>query len=344
MNTVNKNFEEISMNNSHALVNTRSNTKANVNANANKHANTNRSPKRTVNGILLLDKPTGVTSNAALQTVKRLFKARKAGHSGSLDPIASGLLPICFGEATKLSQFLLEAEKHYTLSVQLGIRTDSGDNEGKVIATREVPSFSKESLESIFDRFRGQISQIPSMFSAIKHKGQPLYKLARQGIEVERESRSLTIYSLELLSFTKDTFSLEVKASKGTYIRTLVDDIGEALGCGAHVTALRRLGAGPYTAAQMVELEQLQEVAETGGMDELDQYLLPCDTSVARWPDVKLTPAAAYYLKQGQPVIVPYAPTEGWVRLLLKDNQFLGVGEILEDGRVAPRRLMQGVI
>lgn len=300
--------------------------------------------KRTVNGILLLDKPTGMTSNAALQTVKRLFKAQKAGHGGSLDPIASGSLPIFFGEATKLSQFLLEADKHYVLSVQLGIRTESGDSEGNVISRMEVPNFAEESLEEIFDRFRGDIFQIPSMFSAIKHKGQPLYKLARQGIEVEREARPITIYSLELLSFNRNGFSLDVKASKGTYIRTLVDDIGQALGCGAHVTSLRRLSAGPYNEEQMVELAHLQEIETKGGLSKLDDYLLPVDSSVSCMPNLKLSEAAAYYLRQGQPVIVPYAPTEGWVRLVLRDNRFLGVGEILEDGRVAPRRLMQEMI
>lgn len=298
--------------------------------------------KRNIDGILLLDKPIGVTSNAALQTVKRLFKARKAGHSGSLDPIASGLLPICFGEATKLSQFLLESEKHYILTAKLGIKTDSGDSEGKILSTRPVPPLSADVLEAVFEQFRGNIFQIPSMFSALKHKGQPLYKLARQGIEIAREARPVTIYSLELLSFTEDTFSLEIKASKGTYVRTLVDDIGEALSCGGYVTSLRRLGAGPYTAIQMVELDHLKVIEESGGLEELDKYLLPLGSSVSGWPDVKLSEAAAYYLRQGQPVIVPYAPTEGWVRLMLRDNRFIGVGEILEDGRVAPRRLMQG--
>lgn len=298
-------------------------------------------PKRNVNGILLLDKPTGLTSNAALQTVKRLFKAQKAGHGGSLDPIASGSLPIFFGEATKLSQFLLEADKHYILSMRLGVRTDSGDTEGKIIASCEVPNFTQDHVESILDRFRGESFQIPSMFSAIKHNGQPLYKLARQGIEVDRQARPITIHSLELFSFKEDTLGLEVKATKGTYIRTLVDDIGQALGCGAHVTSLRRLGAGPYTAEQMVDLAHLQKVEAEGGLSKLDEYLLPLDSSLSFMPDLKLSEAAAYYLRQGQPVIVPYAPTEGWVRLVLRDNRFLGVGEILEDGRVAPRRLMQ---
>jgi tRNA pseudouridine55 synthase len=298
--------------------------------------------KRHIDGILLLDKPTGVTSNGALQMVKRLFKARKAGHSGSLDPIASGLLPICFGEATKFSRYLLESDKHYILQAQLGVRTDSGDSEGHIIAERSIPSLSLSDIGLVLEPFRGEIAQIPSMYSAIKHKGQPLYKLARQGLSVERQPRHITIYRLILLSYENGILSLEVKASKGTYMRTLVDDIGEILGCGAHVVMLRRIGAGPYTADNMIDfstLEQLEQEGQ-GNLDALDQYLLPLDSSVATWPDVTLSEAAAYYLRQGQPVIVPYAPTEGWVKLVLKDNSFLGVGEILEDGRVAPRRLV----
>lgn len=259
------------------------------------------SAKRNVNGILLLDKPRGMTSNAALQAVKRLYMARKAGHSGSLDPIAEGLLPICFGEATKFSRFLLESDKHYQLTARLGIRTDSGDTEGKIIQEREVPTLSLSELETVLERFRGPISQIPSMFSAIKVNGQPLYKLARQGIEIERNSRPITIYSLMTLSFEGDILKLEVKASKGTYIRTLVDDIGETLGCGAHVVELRRLGAGPYTAEQMVDLEHLRKIEASGNREALEAYLLPLDSSVSDWPDVKLSEAAAYYLKKVNP-------------------------------------------
>lgn len=299
--------------------------------------------RRNIDGILLLDKPKGITSNAALQIVKRLYMARKAGHSGSLDPVADGLLPICLGEATKFSRFLLEADKHYQLTAKLGVRTDSGDSEGNILNTSPVPQFSPTALEEVLDQFRGAISQVPSMYSAIKMNGQPLYKLARQGIEVERSSRPIMIYSLTLLSLDGDILKLDVRASKGTYIRTLVDDIGIALGCGAHVIALRRLGAGPYTAAQMVELDHLKSIEASGNQAALEAYLLPVDSSVSSWPDVKLSEAAAYYLKQGQPVIVPYAPTEGWVRLLMRDNKFLGVGEILEDGRVAPRRLVSGL-
>lgn len=293
--------------------------------------------KRKVNGILILDKPEGLTSNAALQVIKRLYGAEKAGHSGSLDPKASGLLPICLGEATKFSQFLLEADKEYQIVAKLGERTDSGDTEGSIIKTSPVPMMSLDFLESMLDKFRGPLLQVPSMFSALKMNGQPLYKLARQGIEVERAARSITIYSLKLLSYQEDILKLEVKASKGTYIRTLVDDIGEALGCGAHVTALRRTQSGPYREAQMISLDALKALENQ--YDNLDKYLLPLDSAVS-WPAVHLSEAAAFYLKQGQPVIVPYAPKEGSVKLLMKDGRFLGIGEIIQDGRVAPRRLI----
>jgi tRNA pseudouridine55 synthase len=300
----------------------------------------NNSNKRSIDGILILDKPKGLTSNAALQTVKRLFKAKKAGHSGSLDPIATGLLPICFGEATKFSRFLLESDKYYRLEAKLGLRTDSGDSEGAVIEERPVPSLSLETLEKALDHFRGPISQVPSMYSAIKHKGQPLYKLARQGLTVERAAREITIYSAELLSYENDILCLDVKASKGTYIRTLVDDLGELLGCGAHVISLRRLGAGPYTANQMVDLPTLMEWEKNQDWQALEQQILPLETALSSWPELSLSEAAAFYLRQGQPVAIPYSPSQGWVKLLLRDREFFGVGELLEDGRVAPRRLV----
>lgn len=299
---------------------------------------------RNISGILLLDKPKGLTSNAALQRVKRLFKASKAGHGGSLDPVATGLLPIYFGEATKFSRFLLEADKHYQVTLLLGIRTDTGDSEGQSVSERPVPLLSSENIERVLTSFRGFITQIPSMYSAIKHQGQPLYKLARQGLEVVREAREIFIEALTLLSMEGDTLTLEIRASKGTYVRTLVDDIGEQLGCGAHVVELRRLGAGPYTEEQMVSMTSLESEAEKLGCEGLDPFLLPLSSSVSSMPNVKLSDAAAYYLCQGQPVIVPYAPTEGWVRLTLRDERFLGVGEILEDGRVAPRRLTQEIV
>jgi tRNA pseudouridine55 synthase len=296
---------------------------------------------RNLDGILLLDKPTGISSNGALQMAKRLFRAKKAGHSGSLDPIASGLLPIFFGESTKFSQFLLEADKHYQVTAQLGIKTNTGDTEGHVIATRPVRPFTEAEIEAALVPFRGLIAQIPPMFSALKHKGQPLYKLARQGIEIERVSREIRVYDLNIRAYEGDKLSLYIKATKGTYVRTLVEDIGEALGCGAHVVTLRRVGAGPYTEAQMIPMSVLETLSEQEDWAQLDACLLPLDSSVSTWPELMLSEAAAFYLMQGQPVLVPYAPRTGWVRLLLKNNKFVGVGEILEDGRVAPRRLLK---
>jgi tRNA pseudouridine55 synthase len=299
--------------------------------------------RREVHGILLLDKPKGISSNAALQIAKRLFKAKKAGHTGSLDPIASGLLPVCFGEATKFSRFLLEADKHYQATAVLGIKTDTGDSEGRIIHECLVPDFSTADIENILDRFRGNISQIPSMFSAIKHEGQPLYKFARQGLVIDRVARNITVKALTLLAHQKNRLHLEVRATKGTYIRTLVEDIGEALGCGAHVVELRRLGSGPYQAADMITFEILEHILKEEGIEKLESYLFPVNSAVSFMPELLLSKAASYYLRQGQPVIVPLAPITGWVRLML-DGQFLGVGEILEDGRVAPRRLTQEMV
>jgi tRNA pseudouridine55 synthase len=296
-----------------------------------------RIPKKNVHGILLLDKPIGITSNAALQQVKRLYRAAKAGHGGTLDPIASGLLIICLGEATKFSRFLLEANKHYLVTAQLGAKTTSGDSEGEVISTAEVPALDADKMESVLAGFRGVIQQVPSMFSAIKHQGKPLYQLARQGISVDRAARTVHIDQLTLVGSTPDTITLEVKASKGTYIRTLVDDIGDALGCGAHVVALRRLGVGPYTVEHMISMDALEALPEGAAREKC---LQPLFSTVADWPAVVLSEAAAFYLVQGQPVMVPYSPTEGWVRLVTRDNRFLGVGEVMNDGRIAPRRLM----
>ncbi len=304
------------------------------------------SKKRSINGILLLDKPKGMTSNQALQTAKQLFSANKAGHTGSLDPLATGLLPICFGEATKFSQFLLNANKIYCVSARLGIKTNTGDAEGEVIESRPVSKYSADQLETILSSFRGSISQIPPMFSALKHKGQPLYKLARQGIMIERNPRTVTIHSLCLQdsndiadknSSAKSILNLEIKCSKGTYIRTLIEDIGEALGCGAYVHDLRRLGVANYLAEQMVSLEELQGLS----LAECDQKLLSLDNFLNEWPILKVSQAAAYYLYRGQAVLLPNLPKQGFVRLLLQESgRFIGVGEILEDGRVAPRRLV----
>jgi len=294
---------------------------------------------RRVAGILLLDKPPGMTSNAALQVVKRLYQARKAGHTGSLDPLATGLLPLCFGEATKVSGFLLDADKRYRVVCKLGENTTTGDAEGEVIERRPVEGVTEARLRKALEGFVGEIEQIPPMYSAVKHKGERLYKLARQGVEVEREARKVDIHSLELRDFSLPVFEIDVHCSKGTYVRTLVEDIGEQLGCGAHVTALRRLAVGPFDDSQMVDMAALEATAAEG-MAALDKLLLPMESGLSQWPGVRLSGDAAFYLRQGQPVLVPQAPTEGWVRLYEGESRFLGMGEILDDGRVAPRRLM----
>jgi tRNA pseudouridine55 synthase len=302
----------------------------------------NRSRRgRDVNGILIVDKPQGWTSNDAVQKAKRLFNARKVGHTGALDPLATGVLPLCFGEATKFSQYLLASDKKYWTRLKLGVATDSGDSDGNVTVTRPVEGITCERVEAALQSFRGEIDQVPSMFSAVKHQGQPLYKLARQGIEVERQSRRVNIFSNELVSLQGDEIELEIHCSKGTYVRTIAEELGELLGCGAHVVALRRRAAGPYTEAHMVTFEALQAVLEEGSADRL---LLPVSSAVGDWPELRLNDDTAYYLRQGQPVMVPHAPTSGWVRLSQQQGEgstrFLGVGEVLDDGRVAPRRLV----
>lgn len=302
-------------------------------------ARRHQSRGRKVNGIFLLDKPQGITSNGALQAVKALFFAQKAGHTGSLDPLATGMLPICFGEATKFSQYLLNADKHYQSVAKLGIRTDSADSEGAIIETRPV-NVTQQQLNDVLKNFRGEISQVPSMFSALKHQGQPLYKLARQGIEVEREARKVQIHSLELLSFSGDEFSIDVKCSKGTYIRNLVEDIGEALGCGAHVIGLRRISVANFDAAQMISMEQLEHMKHTEVFQEMDELLLPMSSALQHLPTLTLSSLSAVQLKQGNPVQVFKAPSNGFVQLYTNDNQFIGIGEMQEDGKVAPRRLV----
>jgi tRNA pseudouridine55 synthase len=288
----------------------------------------------------LLDKPLGLSSNHALQQVKRLYDARKAGHTGSLDPLADGMLPICFGDATKLSAFLLDSDKHYRFRVRLGQTTATGDAEGDILRERPVEDISAERIEQVLSTFTGEIEQLPPMYSALKHQGKRLYELARQGLEVERERRRVTILSLTLGDVDLPTFELKVDCSKGTYVRTLAEDIGEALGCGAHVAALRRTGVGPYTDHPMHTMDEL-ELAAQQGQAALDSLLLPIDTALADWPEVRVGADAGFYLKQGQPVLVPKAPTEGWVRIYLGD-EFLAVGQVQDDGRIAPKRLMTG--
>lgn len=300
-----------------------------------------RRPKgRPVNGILLLDKPVGLTSNAALQQVKRLFKAAKAGHTGNLDPLASGLLPLCFGEATKFSAFLLDSDKQYRGTCKLGVTTTSADAEGEVLERKPVGEYTREQVEAVLAQFTGEIEQIPPMHSAIKVNGQPLYKLAHQGKEIAREPRRITIYSLDLVSLEGDELVLDVRCSKGTYVRTLAEDIGKKLGCGAHLSALRRTAAGPFSIDEAVTLPELEHLADEG-LAVLDRTLLPVEAALGDWPELVLSDNTAYYLRQGQAVQIPRAPTSGLVRLFVGDeHRFIGVGRILGDGRVAPQRLV----
>lgn len=299
-----------------------------------------RARGRPVSGILLLDKPLGLSSNHALQRVKRLYDARKAGHTGSLDPLADGMLPICFGDATKISAFLLDADKHYWFRVKLGETTATGDTEGEILQTRPVEGIGADQIQRVLTDFIGDIEQLPPMYSALKHKGKRLYELAREGVEVERQPRTISIYSLTLGEVNLPEFDLRVHCSKGTYVRTLAEDIGEALGCGAHVTALRRTVVGPYTGHEMYSMDDLEKAAEQG-QEGLDRLLLPIDTALSDWPQVRVNADTAFYLKQGQAVLVPKAPTEGWVRIF-QGEEFIAVGQVQDDGRIAPKRLMTG--
>ncbi len=298
---------------------------------------------RNISGVLLLDKPQGCSSNHILQKVKRLFGAAKAGHTGSLDPLATGMLPVCLGEATKISAFLLDADKRYHLKCQLGVSTATGDAEGEVVETHDASSITEKNIQSVLPAFIGEIEQIPPMYSALKHNGERLYKLARQGIEVERKARSVTIYDIKYISLSTDNqqrviLELEVACSKGTYVRTLVEDIAKKLNNCAHIIMLRRLSVGPYD-GDMLTIDELAELAEQG-IDKLDACLQPIDSGVADWPDVQLGADAAFYVQQGQAVMVPHAPTQGWVRIYDQDH-FLGLGEIQDDGMIAPRRMIQ---
>jgi len=294
-----------------------------------------------INGILLLDKPANVTSNGALQRVKRLFNAMKAGHTGSLDPIATGMLPLCFGEATKFSQFLLESNKSYRVTAKLGEETTTGDSEGEVTVRRPIVDVDVARIALLMKTFIGEIDQVPPMFSAIKHQGKPLYELARQGIEIERKARRIQIFSLELEGFADDQFTFSVHCSKGTYVRTLVEDLGRALNCGAHVTALRRTTVSPYERAVMHTLPELELIAEQHGHAGLNACLLPVETSVQILPAVQLSTAAVFYLRMGQSIRAAFPLDTPLVRLMGDDARFLGIGEVMSDGRIKPHRLVK---
>ncbi len=298
-----------------------------------------RKKGRDISGILLLDKPLGFSSNGVLQRIKRLFNANKAGHTGALDPLASGMLPICLGEATKFSGYLLDADKCYTATCQLGVTTTTGDAEGEVVQQRPVAVYDTQLMAQMVERFSGEIEQVPPMYSALKHKGQPLYKLARKGEEVERKPRCITIYNLEILRYQGDELDIRVHSSKGTYIRTLAEDIGEFLGCGAHLTALHREWVAGYKDLPMVSLELVEQLAEQG-LNQLDEYLLPMETALKDFPQVELDADASFYICRGQQVFVANSPGSGLLRLYSHKKAFLGLGEVQSDGRIAPKRLV----
>ncbi|CAK9883786.1 MAG: tRNA pseudouridine synthase B [Candidatus Erwinia impunctatus] len=301
---------------------------------------------RDIHGVLLLDKPQGLSSNDALQKVKRLYSANRAGHTGALDPLATGMLPICLGEATKFSQYLLDSDKRYRVVARLGQRTDTSDADGTLVSERPV-NITRQQLDDALDQFRGDSLQIPSMYSALKYQGRKLYEYAREGISVPREARPIHVYDLQFIRWQGDELELEIHCSKGTYIRTITDDLGELLGCGAHVIVLRRLQVATYPVSKMVTLEQLSELqqrAEAEGVSPatyLDALLMPMDSPAQAYPQVNLPEATAAFFRQGQAVHAVQAPESGLVRVTMGAEQhFIGMAEVLDDGRVAPRRLV----
>ena len=295
---------------------------------------------RDIHGVFLLDKPQGMSSNDIMQKVKRIFQANKAGHTGALDPLATGMLPICLGEATKFSQFLLDADKRYLVTAKLGERTDTSDAEGQIVETRDVNVKTPEILTAL-EQFRGDILQVPTMFSALKHNGKPLYEYARQGITVEREARPITIFELNFIEYNVPYLILEVHCSKGTYIRTLVDDLGEALGCGAHVTMLRRTAVADYPTEKMLDWNALQALAESQDLSLLDALLLPMDTAVAKLPALTLNESQTQGIGFGQRIKFDNLNRlQGQVRLFSHENRFLGVAVIDENNVIRPQRLV----
>lgn len=295
---------------------------------------------RDIHGVFLLDKPQGMSSNDIMQKVKRIFQANKAGHTGALDPLATGMLPICLGEATKFSQFLLDADKRYLVTAKLGERTDTSDAEGQIVETHEVKVKTPEILTAL-EPFLGDILQVPTMFSALKHNGKPLYEYARQGITVEREARPITIFELNFIEYNEPYLTLEVHCSKGTYIRTLVDDLGEALGCGAHVTMLRRTAVADYPTEKMLDWHALQSLAEQQDLALLDALLLPMDTAVAKLPALTLNESQTQGIGFGQRVKFDNSNRlQGQVRLFSHENRFLGVAVIDENNVIRPQRLV----
>jgi len=302
-----------------------------------------RRTRRAVDGLLLLDKPSGITSNAALQRVKWLFQARKAGHTGSLDPLASGMLPICFGEATKFAGYLLDADKTYRVQARFGARTDTGDADGTVVETAARVPIRLTELEQGVASLRGPIQQVPPMYSALKQQGQRLYALARAGREVPREPRPVHIYEFAIEAFDPVTPEFRVRCSKGTYIRTLIEDLAGRLGSLAHVAALRRLAVEPFGGQGMLTLEQLEAAVGSGAEPDraaLDALLRPLEAVLPDWPSVELDVASALRVSQGGRIVAPRGVEVGLVRLYAPGRRFLGVGELRADGLLGPHRLI----
>jgi len=305
-----------------------------------------RNSGRNVNGILLLDKPAGISSNHALQRVKSLYHANKAGHTGSLDPLATGVLPICLGEATKFSQFLLDSDKRYVSTFILGVTTDTGDSDGEVLDVKDASNITERQVELAIKGFKGDIKQVPSMYSALKRNGQPLYRLARKGIVVDREPRDITVFQYQILDFrsgSKAELDVEVHVSKGTYVRSLAEDLGAIIGCGAHVSSLRRHLAGPFNDSHCVTLEDLSRLRDNDPSN-LDGLLKPMDIAVADFMAVELSSNVSEYFQLGQAVMSNQAFRNGQegdiVRVFREDGFFLGIGEVTKDGQVAPKRLV----
>lgn len=299
---------------------------------------------REISGIFLLDKASGLTSNRALQAVKRVFEAQKAGHTGSLDPLATGVLPVCFGEATKVSQYLLESDKIYRASIKLGQCTDTGDSDGTVVETAFDFSITEWDIKAALQRFEGEIDQTPPMYSALKVGGTPLYKLARKGLIVERRSRQVVVHDIELTrcDLVSKEIEITVSCSKGTYIRSIAVDLGRMLGCGGHVTALRRIQAGKFQEASCFTFQELCGILERKGPAGAEECLLPTDSAIEHFPQIKLPTESAKWVLNGRSVNVSKLPEKGFVRMY-DEKIFIGVGFVDNDGKLAPKRLMQSV-
>ena len=303
--------------------------------------------RKKINGVFILSKPSGISSNQALQRVKRVFDAEKAGHTGSLDPMATGVLPICLGEATKFSQYLLNADKSYRATFSLGIKTDTGDSDGKIVSIEDTNGVDFGKLQHATEKFLGQIRQVPPMYSAIKRQGTPLYKLARQGIKVDREPRIVHIHKYQIERFIKKPIpelDVDIRCSKGTYIRALAEELGSILGCGAHVSRLDRYSVGPFDERDTISLGYLEKIEKTGNRELLESILCPVDAGIMSYPKVNLDAAQMSDLTNGQSVLLSQCFITGQeadiVRVFDENQNFMGVAQITGDNSIKPKRLI----